>query len=78
MTIPLGRMIKINIITMPNTISWLPSGNFTTNLDMAKPFSQTRNSSLMTLITTTPMTAPERLPIPPTTNIVKVKKVRSR
>ena len=74
---PLRRKMMINIMTMPTTTQVLLVGRTKPSFPNI-PLSRFFNRSITTVMTTTPTTAPERLCIPPITNIARVMRVRFR
>src|SRR5271163_3701785 len=74
----LGSEDQHSAIKTPSPISCAPRGKLRERLSISKPASPARNASVTTVMNTTPTTAPERLPMPPTISIAIVMKVRSR
>src|ERR1700677_368779 len=73
---PLGRKIRISASSNPNPSSLLLSGNLSWVEPSVTPCSPKRSNWTMTVTAMTPLTAPVRLLMPPTTSMAIVMKDR--
>ena len=74
---PFGAKMSTTTMMTPTITTLSPLGSVTCHDPIATPFSALLKNDSRTPSAIPPSTAPQRLPVPPTTSIARVAKVRS-